>query len=380
MKYGAILLLSAAFHVGIRPVAFVYAAGEQPYAVTIILDCSRSMAESAGSASADAQPPTENGQSRFDVAKRATLQLLTRLSGQGHQVGLVLYGHRLGWEQGVEDPDLVEQIDYLGNTNSFQVLSSLTPGDDVETVLGPGRLSDQEFERLRLRAELLRPWGEKPLHLAISQALDYYIRKRHDVNPLVIVLTDGGDRQGLARVRRGRDEVIATARRRGVPVHVIGVGLDESENSDDVHELRSLATATDGEIHLESTAERILDSVADIVRPAPTQEKELPVNIVRDARDGSVKPVAQRPPPVEITGAVTYYGRPVRNADVTLQGEVERIVKTDREGKFIFREVPPGKYAITANGIAKNAFRKNKLEIAVKSNSGKSAHLNIEVR
>jgi protocatechuate 3,4-dioxygenase beta subunit len=68
-----------------------------------------------------------------------------------------------------------------------------------------------------------------------------------------------------------------------------------------------------------------------------------------------------------VTGRVLYGGQPIDDADVVLEPPPPGAgaVKTDANGNFTFANVPPGKYKVTARGMARGGWRRAEDQIEV---------------
>jgi len=69
-----------------------------------------------------------------------------------------------------------------------------------------------------------------------------------------------------------------------------------------------------------------------------------------------------------LVGRVYYGNEPVAGADLSLEGGAGEPIppqKSDREGRFLFPKVPPGKYVLKASGDAKNRRRHREMEVMV---------------
>lgn len=82
----------------------------------------------------------------------------------------------------------------------------------------------------------------------------------------------------------------------------------------------------------------------------------------------SVRLLAADPAPdtakATVKGQVVY-GEPVAKISVTLEGAVKKTARTDEKGQFVFTDIPPGEYTLSASGVAKNNLRKGSATVTV---------------
>jgi hypothetical protein len=349
--------------------------------VAFVLDCSRSMgrpAEADGQDDADAG--NEEPTTRLAAASGLLREMLQELAAEGNsQVSIWLYGHRLVWEQDTKHPDLLSQDTYLEATVGYEVLSGLLPGDDVELALPFRRFRPAEMQQLSVRLDALKPWGEKPLYLTLTRALDSIADQPAALPKNVIVLTDGGNEQWLARHKTPADRVKQVLKHNLVPIHFVYFGPAGAEAQ---HELRSLADASGGSLaQAHATTQLTVAQVLSNSRKAPV------VNTVRtgdDEADGeSVAPktLVSSSGPRNVSGTVVFNGKPVTAATIALEGADVSPVKADRQGRFLIRDVPAGKtYQIRVTATAKNQIREKTVEVQVAAEQAEQPFLTIDVK
>ena len=181
--------------------------------VSFIFDCSGSMGE---------QVP--GGGRRFDVAKRALVEVLRQMAVSGDwDASLWVYGHRTRWTKQA-DGSYAAALSEVGERERDTaaregIVFDAKPGNDVQQVLpmqqlGPGRAhaAEQLIDRLA-------PAGETPLYLAIASALKSDVSASDPATPSrIVVITDGVNAQtdvqpptttsdvldALAKIDRGR--------------------------------------------------------------------------------------------------------------------------------------------------------------------------------
>jgi len=355
--------------------------------VLFILDCSRSMAEPAtldavAAQAVEAGADTEEA-TRLDVAKLALHKMLRELATDSKcQVGLWLYGHRLAWEPEVKEPELLSQDRYLEATVGYAAIGEMLPGDDVEQAQPLKRFNPQEFERIQARLEVIKPWGEKPLYLTLTRALEALADAPASGPKSIIVLTDGGNEQWLARYKTSRERVAKSLDQNIVPIHFVHFG-PRPERTDRVEE-ELIALAEQGGGSLMHASTTTLVSVKELLstgRKAPTTvvAKTSDVEGV-EARIAEAKATLARPTERNISGSVLYYGKPVTSATITLEGTTIAPVKADRQGQFLIRKVPTGRqYRVLVKGIAKNSFREKAVALDLESEGEEQPFLAIDL-
>jgi hypothetical protein len=89
-----------------------------------------------------------------------------------------------------------------------------------------------------------------------------------------------------------------------------------------------------------------------------TSKHSQPVTILAAAKPGATP----APKAATIEGQVMLIDRPCPNFDVQLDGG-DKAATTDDNGRFVFKDVPPGKHTLHAKGAALNRFREGSAEI-----------------
>lgn len=375
------LLLCLLAVVALGPTARVRAEESKIGSIAFILDCSRSMGQaSAASEPADEEASSDEESTRLAAADRLLRGMLQELATEGNtQVAIWLYGHRLVWEQGTKHPDLLSQDDYLEATVGYEVLNGLLPGDDVELVQPFRRFRPAEMQQLAVRLDALKPWGEKPLFLTLTRALDAMADQPAALPKSVVVFTDGGNEQWLARHKTPADRVSQILKHNLVPIHFVYFGATDT---DAPSELKSLADASGGSLSPAGAATQL--TVAQVLS---NRRKPAVVNTVRTGDDetegDSVAPkvLTSSGGPRNVSGTVVYNGKPVTRATIALEGTDIAPIKTDRQGRFLLRDVPAGKtYRARVSATAKNQLREKTVDVQVVEDQQEQPFLTIDVK
>lgn len=378
-------------------------AADGTQAVTFILDCSASMSAKAPRGDGFVQASSNLGETRLDVAKQAIREALDRLSVDGYnRVGLVLFGHRLTWQPGVSEPDLMEQTRYLEQTLGFEVLKELLPGDDVEIARHLSRFEPRDLTLLDTRFNALEPWGEDPLYLALQKAIDTFERPGGAERRL-IVITDGGNNQGMARHKSTKEQVLEAIDRRPVPIYIFRLGDDEVPRQAE-SELLQIARRSGGDYlkaadaaelskHLRAAlavrASRPQQPTSGMSTTAVATETKAATATGATASDVTAdiasalatlkRDAAPREEltPARLQGNVSYYGTPAKRAKIVLVGEATQlVVRTDSQGNFSIDDVEPGVYTLWTEATVKNTFRYASRKLKI-DNSGRTKTLDL---
>jgi hypothetical protein len=368
-------VLGLAFWAATGLAALTAHAGDGTQAVTFILDCSASMSAKMQSGENVVRTSAGRGETRLDVAREALREALDKLSVDGdHRVGLLLFGHRLAWEQGVTEPDLMEQTEYLEQSLGFDVLKDLVPGDDVEIVRHVSAFEPRDLGQLDARLNALKPWGEEPLYLALARAIETFERPGQSERR-IIVITDGGNNHGMAKQPTSKDRVTEAIDRRPVPVYIFRLG-DEDIGRQAEAELGLIARRSGGDYLKAADAEELrrhINSALAVRATRPARlERSTTAAATAQASDEATSelvksavatikssvPVAEEPKLSRLQGSVSYYGMPAKKAKLVLEGEASQIVlRTDNQGNFSVEDVEPGMYTLSTEAVVKNTFR-----------------------
>jgi hypothetical protein len=361
----------------------VRAESVQAGSIAFILDCSSDMNEEA-----EAKPETvrqvsnTEAPTRLEAADGLLREMFRELAGQPNcRVAVWLYGHRLVWEQEVKHPDLLSQDDYLEATVGFGALNGLLPGDDVEQVQSFRPFTLQEAQQLNVRFDTLKPWGEKPLYLALTRAMEALVDQPVDQPKTIIVLTSGRNEQWLARYKTSRERVAGALRNNLTPIHFLHFGPTAEEDDPAESELRELAAQGGGSlVHVHTGTELTVAEILSSSRRVQAETVTTGDEADEDGTEAAEAPPA-RPVNRTISGSVVYYGKPVSSATVTLEGTHIPPTKTDRQGRFLIRDVPSGrKYHIVVKAVARNHAREADLDLHVAPEGEEQPFLKIDVK
>lgn len=361
------------------------AQGDVAASVVFVLDCSQSMSESWEDATAVRETGLQPVRSRFDAARDAMLATLTKFTQQGnYEVGVVLFGHRLAWD-GSDQPQILEQTAYLDQTLGYGALGALLPGDDAELILPIKRFGEVELDQLSQHLQTVQAWGEDPLYYAVVKALDSFSGRRNATHKSIVVLTDGNNRQWLARNRWTRDTLGDLLDKQNVSIHFIGYGIAPDGNSPESVELAQIAERSNGSFE-SSTAAALLSpkwEAALVSTGRPTAaDNEAPAGDANAESKSESGEQATEPRDLRNTvhGTVMLYSEPVKKATVTLEGSDLPPATTDKSGNFVFRDVVPGKYVVRVEGIAYNVIYNKSQNISVEPAPARGAVVEISMQ
>lgn len=181
------------------PVILVKGSAALGFPIIFILDLSGSMTTEQPAPQADG---TTQMVPRYQLAESALLKVLERLSKADglYEVGIRVYGHRVGWEEDADGRRTGKLITWDPNRPGKTMYTPAgfpwTPRNDIEKIydLGPFRAFD--YEQVKTIFRSLGPLGETPLYAAIKEAIgDLNKRKpsaaEEQPQRRIVALTDG---------------------------------------------------------------------------------------------------------------------------------------------------------------------------------------------
>lgn len=327
--------------------------------VVIVLDASRHMGGSLASAAAPGEPRW----TRLGAAREAVSGVLTSLAGdEKHTVALVLTGHRLAAQDQNGESVAVPQQEYLRlSGGKFERLS---PDQDVEIVRESRPLTESDLGGYQATLNALKPWGQAPLLMAIERAVELAPTDKSGRETQIVVLTSGQCQSD------GVEHLLETLHQHHAAVSILHLGTDEQAGGLD--SLRQIASESGGEFYQPTTA----SEVARAARSAASREQPRRIATLRPQPVTAVfqEPPAPAPPAVEdaeqmydIVFDVTYYGMPVKDAEVIIHGDnfdliYNREAEYDKPslranrlaGRYLFKGVPLGSYTMEITANVKN--------------------------
>ena len=179
------------------PVVTVFGDAVRKSSVMFIFDCSGSMDNKMATAD-DTRTTTT---SRFIEAKEALGVILSELADvedSPYQVGVLAYGHRVGWrgqnEQVTWDPEIPTSKSRRGERIPKSAVEEKLPhpNSDIQQIWPLSRFTQFERQSLLAKLDELRPLGETPLYLSIIETVNALRRGKTPVNH-IIAITDGVD-------------------------------------------------------------------------------------------------------------------------------------------------------------------------------------------
>lgn len=190
--------------------------------ILVILDSSASMSEKI-----------HEGKTRMDAAREAFQKLAPVLSDSNHDVGLILFGHRLKAD-------------------------ARTCCQDIETKIPIQKFSPATFQQA---INQVTPMGKTPLAESLNVATNVLRKRSGDVEKAVIVLTDGidtcnGDPVAVAKSMHGLGIQIT--------FHVVGLSVSPAE----AKVLKNIAAAgPGGTYHTATDTDSLTEILSVVVAP-----------------------------------------------------------------------------------------------------------------
>lgn len=235
----------------------------KPVSIVFVLDCSQSM---------KTETAERGGKTRMDVAKDALSAMLDELAKRGNaRVGVLFYGHRVGWEAG-EGKEILRRKNYPN-----KIPEGLLPLEDVETVLSLGRFDARIAAGVQRLLKRVQPWGETPLYLSLRQALDQFSGEPSGVEKRIIVITDGINNQRvpdnltLTKEQQAKvsslSDVTTELSARKVPVFLLGFEFSGADRQAAKRDFESISSASGGRHFSEVNAKTLLPDLKSLFEP-----------------------------------------------------------------------------------------------------------------
>lgn len=238
--------------------------------VVFVLDCSASMSEpldDEGEGGDGEGSEGEGGASRIAVAKAALQEMLFDLGLRRNvRVGVQAFGHRLGWS--VDEPiKLLTRPDFTG-----PIAPTLTPEQDVESILSLSEFDLAAAQSLIPEINALQPWGQSPLYLSVLRSIEEFSAADAKADRHVIAITDGANYQYIPSTTTNvlpttDDDVRGAWIQRPVPVHILGLGMDRTQQRNAVQAFESLSRETGGHFQVLDSYTDLKQTVRDLLAP-----------------------------------------------------------------------------------------------------------------
>ena len=254
--------------------------------IIFILDCSNSMTEVT-----DMEGPGGVQRiPRLDAARIALHDMLSQMAAEGDaRVGVMFYGHRVGWN--LKKPDQVlRQTDY-----ARPIPDDLRPSEDVETVLPLGRFDSVVAGGVFDLMKTLKPWGETPLYLSVIQAINQFSTDEPGTEKSIVVITDGVNYQFNSPNPKRRDDVMTAMGDHKIPVDIVGFGIPAAEQAEAAKEFGALADQTSGSFTPVSSGTSLVKSLETLLGPKLFTVYDGSGNDIGRAQVGSMVTVSPKP-------------------------------------------------------------------------------------
>jgi hypothetical protein len=260
--------------------------------VAFVLDCSGSMEDPLAAGSGEGPAA-----SRLDVAKLALQEILFNLGLRRNvRAGINFFGHRLGWSTDAPVRPLT-QPEFTG-----VIESDLTPSQDVESVLPLSPLDVNAVKEVIPRVNGVKPWGQSPLYLSVVQALSEFGAEDTGADRHVIVITDGANYQYIPPTETN---VIATTdadvrnawAQSQVPIHILGLGMDRSEDRQAIEEFDRLCADTGGRFQSLTGSTDLVAALSQLLDPGTYRLGRQEIDSGTDWRANLGAPIRVAPAP-----------------------------------------------------------------------------------
>ncbi|GAB5442194.1 MAG: VWA domain-containing protein [Fuerstiella sp.] len=290
----------------------------------VIFDCSQSMSEII------AAETVSRRMTKFQAAQQALQHLLEQVADlDGFRVGLMLFGHRVGWNP-QQPSQLLTQDQYIHG-----VPPGLRPYEDVEMLLPVGRFDRAVLQGLAPALRSIRPWGETPLYLALSDALEGLQTEDPRRTRRIIVITDGANYQVNPTIAKRR--TVADIQQQlvdGVQLDIIGFRIADAEAAIAAREFEALTNGTGGKFISVSEVDELMRSLSGLIRQEDF-EVTLPGGHIQVSKPGTAINFQIEQPPSRIGLRLAD-----ASSELTLFGgeAVELQLSSDRQSL----RLPPG--------------------------------------
>ena len=228
--------------------------------VIFVVDCSYSMNKKFTNAGVDT--------THWEITRQTLEVILKEWAGTQQQVGVVLLGHRVGWN--VANPQKLERL--AQTKYAKKIPEELMPYEDVEILLPLGKIGVDELSQAKEALESIKPWGETPIHLAMKKAVDQFPKSHRG---RMVVFTDGPNEifKPAEEAVVSIDQLIDRAVKASVGVNVLGMDIYRTADAKGPAEpYRSLSLATGGSFHTIANPANLVNAVGEVFAQQPNQK------------------------------------------------------------------------------------------------------------
>jgi hypothetical protein len=202
------------------------------------------------------------------------------------------------------------------------------------------------------------------MYATLTRVLDDLSNLPAGTQKNIVLLTDGGNRQWLAKHKPAHQDVMMALNRQLVPIHILHFGTPDTDEA----RLKDMAEHGGGSLtHVDMESKVTL---AELLTNQPVAaEAEKPKVAADPAKAEAVAAATSllqgKTAEYSLSGTVLYYGKPVTSATIVVLGTDVAPVKTDRQGAFLLRKVPSGKHQIQINAVARNSYRDKTIDLSI---------------